>query len=176
MDAIFGNPLLLFGLIIVAMFALGIFAYTKFGSALQAKFRGAPKVPAIILGKGPEAEEIKLLVDNVFFLSNPKTEEAWAYVPHAMQYKTDGSPVGYLLSHDTCMPQFTDKSIDVSLMYDGLISEIKSIALSQFSKAWETEVGKAANSALGEWLGLAGMVAVSGVVIVVCGIMVSTLI
>ena len=172
MTWLFANPLYLFLLIIVVGCAVGIFAWYKFGSSVSGRLKGPEKSPSWIVGKSPEVEQAKLLVDNVFFLSNDRTEEAWGYHPDALQYDKDGAPVGLLLTHDTCLPQFTNPNIDIPRMYESFKKSIRPITLAQFHKAVETEIVRNSNNALGEWLGFSALVAVGGVLVIVIFIMI----
>jgi hypothetical protein len=167
------NPLYLFLLIIVILCAAGIFAWVKFGSSIGARLKGPERTPTLVLGKGPETKEEKLLVDNVFYLSNDKTEEAWAFHPDAVQYTLDGSMVGMMVTHDTCLPQYPGY-IDMNRMYKSFKESMRPLCLSQFHKAVETEVAKSSSNAMGEWLGFAALVAVGGVLVIVLFIMVKT--
>jgi hypothetical protein len=167
------NPLYLLLLVIVVGCAVGIFVWQKFGSALSNRLKGPEKAPTLILGKSPEVESTNLLVDNVFYLSNDKTEEAWAFHPDALQYFAGGSVAGLVITHDTCLPQFPI-GIDMKKMYESFKAIVRPVTLSQFHKAVETEMVKNVNSAMAEWLGFAALVAVGGVLVVVLFIMVKS--
>ena len=168
------NPLYLFLLIIVGGCVAGLFAWAKFGSSVSNKLKGPEKADVLILGKSPVVEQTKLFVDNVFYLSNDKTEEAWSFHPRSIQYDKTGGTSGVILTHDTCLPQFP-QGIDITKMYDALKASIRPITLSMFHKAVETEIVKNANSSMGEWLGFTALVAVGGVFAVVGIILVKSM-
>lgn len=172
MSFLLENPLYLFLLFIVVACAAGIFAWSKFGNSVSNKLKGPEKAPAMMLGKSPEVELTKLLVDNVFYLSNDKTEEAWSFHPDALQYDKSGAAAGVVITHDTCLPQFPAGSIDVIKMYESMKASIRPITLSMFHKAVETEIVKNSNNALADWIGFSALVAVGGVFVVVIFIMV----
>lgn len=115
-------------------------------------------------------------VDTVFYLSNEKTEEAWAYHPNAVQYKPDGVMAGLVLTHDTCLPQFLDPSIDLERMYSEFKKNIRPIAMSQFFKAVETEIRAGSSSPMGEWIGFSVVIAVAGVLCIVIAMMINQMI
>ncbi len=162
MSVITENPILLLVLVVLGFGIAAVMVWFKFGGALSARFRGAEKVPCLLLSRSPVIEKLNLVVDDVFFVSNPKTEEAWAYIPEAIQYDAKGNALGLLLTHDTCMPQFTTPNIDVPRMYEEFAKWAQSIADRQVKKAWESEINKAASNAIAEWLGLGMLLAVGG--------------
>jgi len=164
--AIFNNPMTLFGLGLTGICALGLFIWF-FWDRISKRFKGAEKAPVLLLKKGPNLEDTKLLVDNIFYLSNDKTKEAWSYHPDAIQFKMDGNTAGVLLTHDSCMPQFPASDLDMKRMYEELKTYIRPITLSQFLSAIEDEIIKNSISPLAEWMGLAVMAAVGGVLVII---------
>lgn len=163
---IFSNPMAIFGLIAVAICGIGLFVWF-FWEKLKNKLKGPEKIPCQIMSKGPVVAECNLLVDNIFYLSNEATMEAWAYHPDAVQYKEDGNIAGILLTHDSCVPQFPGKNLDYERMHDELKKEIRPKTLAQFHNAYEAEIRRNASSPLAEWMGLAVILVVGGVLVMV---------
>lgn len=154
------------GLAVVGICAVGLFIWF-FWEKVSKKFKGAEKMSVMILGKGPTVQDVNLLVDNIFYLSDDATAEAWAFHPEAVQYTKDGKVGGLLLTHDSCMPQFPAKRLDMGRMYSELKRAIRPITLAQFHSAYENEIKRSDTSPLAEWLGLAVMTAVGGVLVMV---------
>jgi hypothetical protein len=124
----------------------------------------------------PLVEIEKLPVDNVFYMSNEKTEESWAYHPSAVQYNPDGSIAGLVLTHDTCLPQFLDPDIDLERMFAAFKAEIRDTSMTQFFKAVETEIKANTSSPMGEWIGFAVVVAVAGVLVIVIAMLINSMV
>lgn len=162
MSVITENPVLLLVLIVLGFGVAAILLWLKFGGVISARLKGPEKIDCLMLSKSPPIMKSKLGVDDVFFVSDPKNEEAWAYIPQATQYDQKGNALGLLLSHDTCMPQFTNPNINVEQMYEDFCKVSRSIVLTQFNKAWESEIKRASSNAIVEYLGLAMLFAVAG--------------
>lgn len=166
MEMLLGNPLLMFGMIVLAFCAVGIGAWHFWGGALQNRLRGPDACPVLVIKKEPKLDDGKLQIDSGRYLVNSKTKRAWYLFPHAIQKAPDGSIAGVIIDNDSCIPQLPGMKQDIESLCQAVERNDPFMCNDRCLADIEKMHYESQNTALAEWLGFAALAAVGGILVV----------
>jgi hypothetical protein len=171
-ETVLGNSLYLMMIILIAIAAVGIFAWYKFGSSLKGLLRGNEKYPVLLLKQSPNIIEKSLDVEADAYLVDIKARRGWFIM--GIQRTPSGKLAGCVITEDSCIPQMPGIPHDLENLCQIVEKTHPYIELGRVQVEIENMQREVQNAPLANWFGVSALAVILDVLIIATIILITS--